>query len=482
MKLSVLMLAALAAARGDMHFKEMNKDEETAVSQEQHQFSQEDNVKHGAAVARSLLMKERNLHLNTLDRNTGVPVSFVEYFVGSDDCPDVEFSNNGNLILLLLEMSSSYRNLQNNSKLSATVEGHFKHKSPMSSPRANYFGELKPLENSEKLKECFLSRHPDAVWWLPGDDDSKVHDGHWYELDVSDVYLVGGFGDRSYIGSISGEEYHGIFDKPPKPPHKEKHQDDEDDEERKGFKFFKQHRKPHHKNDDDNEVESKSKDESQRAKGGRKQRHKKFGKKGGKQDSESAEREDKKQLHEDNANVKEGNVGKQHAKPHGMKSGCKKSNKDGQDNQDEVKSQALEGDKKQFEEQDEKEEKHGKFKVKKFGSKKHGKKGRNEKSQDQNEKGEKHGFAHKPEHEEKSERMKDDRASSEEYKNHEMKEHQGNNKHAHDEADQSDLESVDDFNPNSDRSEQHGNGKIDIPDADLWSAFKQLFFKVLNNY
>ena len=169
---------------------------------------------HAAArIARKMAFKEDLLHANTIDRESGQPVSFVEYFVGSDSCRGVETSQHGNIILLLLNMSSTYQNWHKNSKFSTSLEAHprWHFKTPMSSPRANYFGKLKPLERSAELDRCFLRRHPDAHWWLPGDDHDKVHDGQWFELDVSHVYFVGGFGDRAYIGPISGEEYHGAF-------------------------------------------------------------------------------------------------------------------------------------------------------------------------------------------------------------------------------------------------------------------------------
>ncbi|SCU85512.1 LANO_0C04500g1_1 [Lachancea nothofagi CBS 11611] len=165
-----------------------------------------------AKIARKLALHEGLLHANTIDEKSGTPVSFVEYFVGSDTCRGVETSSNGNIILLLLNMSSTYQNWNADSKLSVSIEAHHGFGKPaMASPRANYFGELKPLEKSKALEHCFLKRHPDARWWIPDGEHDKVHDAKWFELDVSEVYFIGGFGDRAYIGTVSGEDYHGAF-------------------------------------------------------------------------------------------------------------------------------------------------------------------------------------------------------------------------------------------------------------------------------
>ncbi|CEP64221.1 uncharacterized protein LALA0_S10e05270g [Lachancea lanzarotensis] len=181
-----------------------------------------------AMVARKMAAFEHTLHANTIDRESGTPVSFIEYFVGSDVCHGVETSSNGSIILLLLNMSSTSKNWYNDSKFSVSIEksNHWKlHKPAMATPRANYFGELKPLEASKALERCFLKRHPDARWWIPGGDHDQVHDGQWFEFDVSEVRFIGGFGDSAYIGTISGEDYQGAFNgsHPHRPPHHPPH-------------------------------------------------------------------------------------------------------------------------------------------------------------------------------------------------------------------------------------------------------------------
>jgi len=53
----------------------------------------------------------------------------------------------------------------------------------------------------DEIKACYLAQHPDARWWLPGDDDA-AHLAYWARFDPHSVYFVGGFGDEHYIGYI----------------------------------------------------------------------------------------------------------------------------------------------------------------------------------------------------------------------------------------------------------------------------------------
>lgn len=167
-----------------------------------------------AVLARRMVDLQSSLHLNSL-RSDNMPISMAEYYVASDSCPDVEgLSNNGNPVLLLSRMSTSYKNWHGNGTVSVTIEkpkmGHFD--GIMGKPRGVFFGKLKKLhlsrEDAKRLASHFLIRHPDARHWLPGDEHSHVHDTLWFEFEVDSVYFIGGFGDRSFIGNISGDVYH----------------------------------------------------------------------------------------------------------------------------------------------------------------------------------------------------------------------------------------------------------------------------------
>ena len=67
--------------------------------------------------------------------------------------------------------------------------------------------EIELKSGADDLEKCFLNRHPDAEAWLPG---NEIHESWWGRLVVEDVYWIGGFGDRAYIGWISGEEWEAV--------------------------------------------------------------------------------------------------------------------------------------------------------------------------------------------------------------------------------------------------------------------------------
>ena len=62
----------------------------------------------------------------------------------------------------------------------------------------------RPGSAGAKLAECFVQAHPDSRIWLPG---SRVHESHFVRLVVTQIYWVGGFGDRAYIGWIPVDEW-----------------------------------------------------------------------------------------------------------------------------------------------------------------------------------------------------------------------------------------------------------------------------------
>lgn len=80
-------------------------------------------------------------------------------------------------------------------------------------PRFSLLGYLEPIPTSadavgaEALRSCFLRSHPDARYWLPG---NRIHESAWVRLVVTQVYWIGGFGDRAYIGWIPAEEWRNV--------------------------------------------------------------------------------------------------------------------------------------------------------------------------------------------------------------------------------------------------------------------------------
>lgn len=79
-------------------------------------------------------------------------------------------------------------------------------------PRFSLLGYLEPIAagsdaDADALRSCFLKYHPDARYWLPG---NRIHESEWVRLVVTQVYWVGGFGDRAYIGWIPAEEWRNV--------------------------------------------------------------------------------------------------------------------------------------------------------------------------------------------------------------------------------------------------------------------------------
>lgn len=79
-------------------------------------------------------------------------------------------------------------------------------------PRFSLLGYVEPIRTSSEaeasaLQSCFLKYHPDARYWLPG---NRIHQSEWVRLVVTQVYWIGGFGDRAYIGWIPVEEWRNV--------------------------------------------------------------------------------------------------------------------------------------------------------------------------------------------------------------------------------------------------------------------------------
>jgi len=78
-------------------------------------------------------------------------------------------------------------------------------------PRMALQGYLEAIEPREgahgDLARCFVERHPDARYWLPG---NRIHESAWARLVVEEVYWIGGFGDRAFIGWIPIQEWRAV--------------------------------------------------------------------------------------------------------------------------------------------------------------------------------------------------------------------------------------------------------------------------------
>lgn len=83
-------------------------------------------------------------------------------------------------------------------------------KVPADHPRVALLGTVEeldiPLGSAEdlRLRKCYVEKHPDAKWWLPG---KGVHGAKWATFKVGGAYYVGGFGNHAYIGKLDMDDY-----------------------------------------------------------------------------------------------------------------------------------------------------------------------------------------------------------------------------------------------------------------------------------
>lgn len=135
----------------------------------------------------------------------------------------------GNPTILALPIATSFKNVAAGSNISLSLqwtppnppnsrielwnagkEGVLPY-SAANLPRFSLLGYLERIPESEvgelELGNCFTKVHPDAKYWLPG---NRIHVSEWVRLVVQDIYWIGGFGDRAYIGWIPVEEWHNV--------------------------------------------------------------------------------------------------------------------------------------------------------------------------------------------------------------------------------------------------------------------------------
>ncbi|KAG0651609.1 hypothetical protein D0Z07_1565 [Hyphodiscus hymeniophilus] len=157
---------------------------------------------------------------NTLEQRPsglgGVPIGLMDYIA---DCEP-----GGNPTILAINIATSFKNAAAGSNLSLSLQWTppYPPKSRIESlgsqgaarysaanlPRFSLIGYLEKIQRHEvetlELAKCFTKAHPDAKYWLPG---NSIHESEWVRLVVQDVYWIGGFGDRAYIGWIPVGEW-----------------------------------------------------------------------------------------------------------------------------------------------------------------------------------------------------------------------------------------------------------------------------------
>ncbi|KAL7947924.1 pyridoxamine 5'-phosphate oxidase domain-containing protein [Trichoderma barbatum] len=174
----------------------------------------------------------------------GVPIGLMDYIA---DCED-----DGNPTILAIRIATSFKNVRAGSNLTISVEwtppyppskripllsrlsayvpflGNKDYNeastpaepdvsssppdtvpySAANLPRFSLIGYLEPInpdvKEAVRLASCYTSKHTDAKYWLPG---NPIHASEWARLVVTQVYWIGGFGDRAYIGWIPIDEW-----------------------------------------------------------------------------------------------------------------------------------------------------------------------------------------------------------------------------------------------------------------------------------
>ncbi|KAL8878774.1 MAG: hypothetical protein Q9198_003489 [Flavoplaca austrocitrina] len=154
------------------------------------------------------LLENRPLNLG------GHAIGLIDYYASCDPTPHEP-------TILAVSIATSFKNARAGSNVTLSLRYHppsdhppgddIYSYSPANLPRFSLLGYIEPVSASEikryQMDRCFFDRHPDAVTWKPG---NAIHHSWWARLVVQQVYWIGGFGDRAYIGWIPIEEWRGV--------------------------------------------------------------------------------------------------------------------------------------------------------------------------------------------------------------------------------------------------------------------------------
>lgn len=176
-------------------------------------------------------------HENRPSGLAGLPIGLMDYIA---DCED-----DGNPTILAINIATSFKNVAAGSNISLALQwtppylpekriksadcgilgrllgncpsnddedGDMERKEPVpysaaNLPRFSIIGYLEKLPTTASLASCFVKAHPDAKYWLPG---NRIHEAEFVRLVVQQVYWVGGFGDRAYIGWLNPEDWKNV--------------------------------------------------------------------------------------------------------------------------------------------------------------------------------------------------------------------------------------------------------------------------------
>ncbi|KAL5507160.1 hypothetical protein ACEPAH_6616 [Sanghuangporus vaninii] len=131
----------------------------------------------------------------------GEPFALQEYYA---NC-----YSNGSLSLITMPISRHTRNIVHSPSHSASMTVW---STPPAASRARValIGNVTILDTQlavdSGIQDCYLQQHPDARFWLPDDPDG-AHEAFWARFDPHNVFFVGGFGNKHYIGDVPLDLY-----------------------------------------------------------------------------------------------------------------------------------------------------------------------------------------------------------------------------------------------------------------------------------
>lgn len=148
---------------------------------------------------------------NRPDNVEGAPIGLMDYYASCG--PEMHDPT-----ILAIGIATSFKNARAGSNVTLSLRYHppadhppaddIYTYSPANLPRFSLVGHIERLTPAEieegDVHSCFLKAHPDAKAWTPG---NKIHESWWARLVVENVYWIGGFGDRAYIGWIPVTEW-----------------------------------------------------------------------------------------------------------------------------------------------------------------------------------------------------------------------------------------------------------------------------------
>ncbi|KAI9721303.1 MAG: hypothetical protein M1812_002465 [Candelaria pacifica] len=120
----------------------------------------------------------------------------------------------GNPTILAISIATSFKNVAAGSNITLSLRWHppgDRYYSAANLPRFSLMGYLEAMSQDDVEKHnvagCFTRYHHDARAWLPG---NQIHESHFVRLVVREVYWIGGFGDRAFIGWIPVENWKNV--------------------------------------------------------------------------------------------------------------------------------------------------------------------------------------------------------------------------------------------------------------------------------